>query len=124
MTYYEYNDPILKPRRKGLRNSATDAEKKLWECLQRSRLKGLKFVRQYSVGPYILDFYCPEVRLAVEMDGSQHGSQDGIAYDDERSAYLEDRDIKILRFWNEEVLKNIESVVGKIVEAISNTPSG
>lgn len=115
---YEYNDPILKPRRKELRNKATEAEKALWERLQHNQLNGFKFVRQYSVGPYILDFFCSKVRLAIELDGHQHASKEGRFYDEERASYLEGHDIKIVRFWNEEIINDLEKVVEKILRLL------
>ena len=72
MSKYLYNDPSTKLDRRRLRKNATDAERKLWSILQSRRMAGLKFFRQYSVGSYILDFYCPERRLAIEVDGGQH----------------------------------------------------
>lgn len=75
---------------------------------------GLKFFRQYSVGPYILDFYCPRLYLAIELDGSQHLEQEQREYDKERSYYLSQRRITIMRFWNNDVLRNTETVVEKI----------
>ncbi|MBI2981813.1 MAG: endonuclease domain-containing protein [Deltaproteobacteria bacterium] len=120
---YEYNDPVLKPRRQELRNKSTEAEKLLWEKLKRSQLKGFKFVRQYSVGPYILDFFCPQARLAIELDGGHHGSEEGKEYDVERTSYLSDHDVKVIRFWNDEVLKEIETVVAKILSGLFSPPS-
>ena len=109
-----YNDEILKPRRKSLRKSETDTERVLWKYLRNKRFYGIKFLRQYSVGPYILDFYCPEARLAVELDGRQHAENDQKIYDADRTNYLKDKDIKVIRFWNNDVLKNIESALGEI----------
>ena len=79
-----YNNQILKDRRKNLRNNQTPAELLLWSKLKRSQLNGSKFIRQYSVGPYILDFYCPKFRLGIELDGNQHKSSDSVIYDTER----------------------------------------
>lgn len=115
---FEYNNPVLKPRRKDLRNRATAAENLLWKHLKRSQLQGFKFVRQYSVGPYILDFYCPKARLAIELDGSQHATDDGKTYDRERLDFIKDRDIRILRFWNNAVLKDPEEVILRIKRAL------
>ena len=72
MNKYLYNDPSAKLDRRRLRKNATNAERKSWSILRSRRIAGLKFFRQYSVGPYILDFYCPEQRLAIEIDGGQH----------------------------------------------------
>ena len=76
-----YNRPVLKNRRKELRNGATPAEIKLWSMLKHSNLGGYKFRRQQSVGSYILDFYCPSERLAIELDGDSHFTADAVEYD-------------------------------------------
>ena len=82
--------------------------------LSRKQINGFRFLRQYGVGPYILDFYCPKLRLAIELDGVQHTKVDTRIYDKERSEYLETEDIRIVRFWNNEVLKDIENVIARI----------
>ncbi len=74
----------------------------------------MKFFRQYSIGPYILDFYCPTVKLAVELDGGQHNQSDKREYDAARSEYLKAQGIDVMRFWNNEVLLDIESVLSKM----------
>lgn len=102
-----------------MRNTSTEAEIVLWQKLKGSKLNGLKFVRQYSVGPFILDFYCPEKRLAIELDGSQHLNPHIHEYDVGRTEYLSMHDIKIIRFWNTDVIKNMESVLEKILEESS-----
>ena len=108
-----YNNKTLRERRRELRNNQTEEEKLLWSKLQKSRL-GMKFVRQYSVGPYILDFYCPNKRLAIELDGSQHSRDEALLYDRDREEYLEALDIKTMRFKNSEVRIDIERVLNKI----------
>ena len=113
------NDHLLKDRRKDLRNRSTDAERLLWHKLRGRQVCDLKFFRQFSTGSYILDFYCPKLKLAIELDGSQHATEKGMAYDQERTIYLEGKGIKVIRFWNNEVLTNIEGVVAKIGEFIS-----
>ncbi len=109
-----YNHPKLKGRRKELRNNQTEAENLLWEKLRRNQL-GYKFKRQHSIGRFILDFYCPEKKLAIELDGAQH--LENKQYDKEREAYLSEFGIKTLRFWNSEVTKDLNSVIQKIVFA-------
>jgi len=96
----------LIPRAKDLRKHMTDAEKLLWKYLRRRQL-GVKFRRQEPIGRYIVDFVCFEKRLVVEVDGGQHGG----SYDDERDRWLNMQGFKVLRFWNNEVLKNIEGVL-------------
>ena len=88
MNKYLYNDPITKLDRRRLRKNTTDAEQKVWSILRSRQMVGLKFLRQYSVGPYILDFYCPERRLAIEVDGGQHADVYGRQYDAHRDSYL------------------------------------
>lgn len=118
-----YNNKSLKDRRKELRNNQTKAELLLWQKLRRSRITGYKFVRQYSVGPYILDFYCPKLRLGIELDGDYHNDPEAILYDKDRENYLKSVNIKIIRFWNSEVLQNITSVVQKITAVATQLAS-
>ena len=91
------NLPTLRTFRKALRNHLTPAEAKLWTLLKGSQLAWRKFRRQHSVGSYILDFYCPSERLAVELDGAVHDSAEAQAYDRERDLFLEQFGIKVLR---------------------------
>jgi len=109
-----YNKKILKERRVELRNNQTEVEQKLWMNLKGKNLGGLKFQRQYSVGPYILDFYCPKYRFGIELDGSQHGEEDNKIYDEERSRFLEGNRIRIIRFWNNEISQNLKVVLDQI----------
>ena len=113
-----YNRPPLKSRRKELRNGSTPAETKLWSMLQHSNLGGYKFRRQHSVGFYILDFYCPSERLAVELDGDSHFTDDAIEYDHERTTYLNALNIKVVRFLNTDVYDNLNVVCERILEEI------
>jgi len=78
----------------------------IWGYLRNKQFYGLKFFRQYSVGPYILDFYCPRLRLGVELDGGQHAEEEIREYDMARSEYLRAQEIEVIRFWNNEVMKN------------------
>jgi ATP-dependent helicase HrpA len=112
-----YNNSNLKERRRNLRKSQTDAERKLWQILRNKQINGLKFFRQYSVGNYILDFYCPKMRLAIEVDGGQHAEN---KHDDMRTAYLQKQNILVLKFWNNEILNNLEGVYVKISSAIKD----
>lgn len=93
-----YNHPKLKSHRKDLRKNATDVEVELWKKLKSSQL-GYKFRRQASIGPYVVDFYCPKKRLVIELDGSQHNDPETKKYDQYRNEYLESLDIVVLRFW-------------------------
>jgi len=112
-----HNRSTMKDRRRGLRTHGTPAEGALWRRLQRRQTGGLRFRRQHSVGPYVLDFYCPEARLAVEVDGPIHDDPFRAAYDAARTAYLEDHRIRVLRVTNEQVLRHGEEVAAAIVEA-------
>jgi adenine-specific DNA-methyltransferase len=97
-----------------LRRDTTDAEKRLWRHLRNRPLRGQKFRRQRPVGPYVVDFMCLESRLVVEVDGGQHSPDT----DRERTRYLERQGFRVLRFWNNEVLGEIEGVLARIVEAL------
>jgi very-short-patch-repair endonuclease len=113
------NDPILKRRRRELRLDQTEAEKTLWSRLRNGKLYRMKFFRQYSVGPYILDFYCPQIRVAIELDGGQHTEDDRREYDAMRSAYLKAQGIEVMRFWNHEVLHQTESVLQRVIRKVT-----
>lgn len=110
-----HNRPVLKSRRKELRNNATSAERLLWSILQHSNLGGYKFRRQHSVGPYILDFYCSAARLAVELDGDSHFTDDAVVYDQERTTYLNGLNITVLRFLNTDVFESLAMVGERIL---------
>ena len=118
MNEYTYNDPTTKLNRRRLRKDATDAERKLWSILRSRQMAGLKFFRQYSAGPYTLDFYCPQRRLAVEVDGGHHGDAGARQHDDARGIYLNELGIRVIRFWNNDVLQNIEGVAERITEEV------
>jgi len=108
---YLKNDTSLKERRRELRRNLTDAERAFWAKVRNKQFHGMKFFRQYSFGSYILDFYCPEKMLAVELDGGQHNLPEGREYDAERTNYLNAHGIEVVRFWNNEVLCQMESVL-------------
>lgn len=116
------NSVKLTPFRKKLRNELTPQEVILWSRLKNSKL-GHKFRRQHSIGNYILDFYCPNARLGIEIDGSQHFETDSIEYDTIRSRILNEGGIKILRFTNAEVNTNIQGVVDKILSELNHHPA-
>ena len=98
-------------RRRALRGRATDAERFLWSLLRSRQFVGLKFRHQHPVGPYIVDFYCADRRLAVELDGGQHFTVEGQAYDRRRTAYLSTCGVRVLRFTNSELFENTEGVL-------------
>ena len=103
---------------RSLRKNLTDAERKLWFLLRNRQMAGVKFRRQFPLETYILDFYSPEYKLAVEADGGQHYEDNGLQRDNERTAILESLGVKVLRFNNREVLTNIEGVYDVILRAI------
>ena len=103
----------LKNNRIKLRKNLTTAEAKLWIYIKNSQL-GQKFRRQHSVDYYILDFYCPAKKLAIELDGSPHDTDQGYKNDKERTKYLNDLEIKVIRFENKDIINNVEGVLIEI----------
>jgi very-short-patch-repair endonuclease len=99
-----------------LRKSMTRAEVLLWAKL-RGKALGYRFKRQSPIGPFVADFACVEVKLALEVDGATHGSNDEIAYDESRTRYFERNGWRVLRFWNREVIDNIDGVLESISRA-------
>lgn len=102
-----------------LRQEETEAEKILWNVLRGKRLNGLKFRRQHPYEKTILDFFCVEHQLVVELDGSIHDEPDQFSSDEERTKFLNDRGLKVIRFKNDDVLKNLPNVLRRIVEETS-----
>jgi very-short-patch-repair endonuclease len=99
-----------------LRKNSTDAESLIWNNLRNRSLEGVKFRRQQSFGPYIVDFIAVEKKLVVELDGGQHVTNK--ALDEDRDQYIETEGYRILRFWNNEVLENTEGVLERIRQEI------
>ena len=112
-----YNRSGAKDKRRTLRQTETAPEALLWQRLRNGRLEGLKFRRQHSVGVYILDFYCPACHLAIELDGESHASSEAQEYDAERTEFLSLLNIRVLRFANALVYKDIDSIVRAILTA-------
>ncbi|WP_084435762.1 endonuclease domain-containing protein [Desulfomicrobium escambiense] len=110
----ENNLPSLRTFRRELRKHLTPAEAKLWAHIKSSQLEGRKFRRQHSVGRYILDFYCPQERLAVELDGEVHSFVSAQERDLERDCFLNTQGIKVLRFENKVVFQDVEAVLIEI----------
>ena len=108
--------PEVKDFNKQLRGNMTDVEMKLWYSLKDRRFCGLKFRRQHPIGPYIVDFYCAEKHLIVELDGGQHAVNE--KKDRERDQYLEGKGYLVIRFWNNDILANIEGVLQRLKEHI------
>src|SRR6185503_6238121 len=109
---------MIAPNVKRLRTYMTDAEQKLWRVL-RSRASGAKFRRQVPLGPFVVDFVCFEARLIVELDGGQHADN---PRDTRRDRYFSDQGYRVLRFWNNDVLKNMEGVLTRITEFADPSP--
>jgi len=101
-------------RARDLRSNPTEAEKRLWSAIRQRQIAGLRFRHQMPIGHWIVDFACPSHRLIVEVDGGQHA---GSSRDARRDGYLAARGWRVLRFWNNEVLDNLEGVVRAVVEA-------
>jgi very-short-patch-repair endonuclease len=97
------------------RKKPTEAEAILWECLRNSRLKGYKFRRQHPAGGYILDFYCPVVRVGIEVDGGIHLEKEQVEYDRMRSNDLAELGIEVIRFWNSEIITQPGQVLNTIL---------
>ena len=104
-------------RARRLRRGATEVEMRLWGKLKGGQLDGLSFRRQHPAGPYVLDFYCPQLRLSIELDGSQHGEGRQQARDEKRGAWLRGCGVTELRFWNNEVTQNLPGVLEAILSA-------
>ena len=101
--------------RRELRNNATPAEAALWKLLKSSQAGGYKFRRQHGIGPYVLDFYCPLLRLCIELDGDVHKSPTADVKDDMRTRYLKEQGITVMRFWNETVWRNPQGIIEEII---------
>jgi len=114
-----YN-PKLTKRARRLRKNMIEVEVKLWNHLRRRQIKGFQFFRQRPIGNYIVDFYAPEAKLVIEVDGGQHYEEEGLEYDEERDAFLEGHGLKVIRFSNLDVLRNTEGVVEKIIEVVGH----
>jgi very-short-patch-repair endonuclease len=108
------NQKHLQEYRRLLRKSLTPSEARLWLYLQKRQLEGKRFRRQFSIGNYILDFYCPEQKIAIELDGKHHFTPAGVMVDGERDAFLSAQGITVLRFENVMVLMQVENVLENI----------
>ncbi|MBS0475876.1 MAG: endonuclease domain-containing protein [Proteobacteria bacterium] len=108
-------------RSRVLRNNATEAERKLWLHLSARKLRGVRFNRQFPVGQFICDFASRERRLVIELDGNQHAFS--TEYDERRTRFLNAQGYKVLRFWNNEVLDDLDGVLTVIGQALDNMPS-
>jgi len=116
-----FNNPLIKDRRRCLRNNLTETEVIIWAHIKNKKL-GYKFRRQSSIDRYIVDFYCPKKKLVLEIDGGQHLEDKSILHDNKRTEYLNSLGIKVLRIYNNDVFDNIEGVIDKIKYELENTP--
>ena len=114
-----HSKTIFRQRRKDLRNNATPQEIILWFRLKNPNI-GHKFQRQHSIGPYITGFYCPGIRLIIELDGIGHNDKEAKLYDADRTHYFDALNLRVIRFWNNEVDTNIEEVLEKIKKCLDS----
>ncbi|MBR2170834.1 endonuclease domain-containing protein [Sphingopyxis sp.] len=114
-----YKRPTMRSRE--LRLNATDAERKLWAQLSARKVAGVRFNRQFPIGPLICDFVSRTAKLVIEVDGGQHAVD--VEKDEARTAYLQSQGYQVIRFWNNDVLERIEGVVGEIERALADMPS-
>jgi very-short-patch-repair endonuclease len=105
-------------RARKLRRDQTVAEARLWQQLRGRQLDGLKFVRQAPAGPFLADFLCRERKLIIEVDGATHLAPDEVAYDAQRTAYLEEKGYKVIRVQNDEVLRDMDQVLTSLREKL------
>ncbi|MDI6803222.1 MAG: endonuclease domain-containing protein, partial [Bacteroidota bacterium] len=117
-----FNKKEMKERRQSLRNQATLTEVRLWDRLRKKQILGVRFRRQFSIGNYIVDFYSPQIKLAIEINGKSHDTETKREYDLNRDENIKQLGINIIRFRNHEVLDEIDNVVRKIEDAIKTFP--
>ncbi len=108
----------LKSLARELRKNMTDAERFLWQKVRKKQLKGYPFYRQKIIGDFIVDFYCPAAKLAIELDGGQHFTEGGSVRDKRRDRYLEGLGLKVLRFSDRDVFNETEGVLERILEGL------
>ena len=111
-----HNLSSTKQMRRKLRAALTPAEAALWRALQKSQVHNRKFRRQHSVGPYVVDFYCPAEKLVIELDGAAHDSPGAVMSDEKRTAFLISAGLKILRIENRHVFENLDGVIEQIAQ--------
>jgi very-short-patch-repair endonuclease len=116
-----FNKTSEKEKRRLLRKNIPPAEAILWSKLRGKSLHGYKFRRQYSIGPYIVDFYSPQMKLAIEIDGESHFVDGALQRDQVRQAFIESAGVTVLRFTNRDIYDRLEGVIGKILEKIPAT---
>ena len=114
-----YKRPTARSRE--LRLNATDAERKLWGQLSARKVAGVRFNRQFPIGPFICDFASRSAKLVIEVDGGQHAVD--VEKDRARTAYLQARGYRVIRFWNNDVMERIDGVVSEIERVLADMPS-
>jgi len=101
-----------------LRSNMTGPEAQHWSRLRARQLQGLKFRRQHGIGPYIVDFYCPEQSLVIEVDGDSHADADQVVKDRQREQYLQSLGLRIIRYINDDILENLDGVLENLAERL------
>jgi very-short-patch-repair endonuclease len=115
------SDLVVRARR--LRRDQTEAEARLWRALRDGQLNGIGFRRQHPVAGFVVDFYAPQQKLIVELDGGQHDEPEQRVFDEKRTQILQQQGHRVIRFWNNEVFENLDGVLEEIWRAASNLPS-
>ena len=105
-----------------LRTNATDAERRLWRELRKLVLEGTHFRRQVPIGPYVVDFACMPAKLVIEVDGSQHGFNENIDKDERRTRWLSAEGYRVLRFWNNDIIDNLDGVLETLQSELEKWP--
>lgn len=113
--FHTFTNKGLKQARRRLRRKMTEAESILWSKIRNRQLGGRKFRRQYSIGTFIVDFYCPEAELVIEIDGGHHAESRQADYDQTRTKYFNFLGIKVVRYWNSDVLENIDGICNDLL---------
>lgn len=123
---HQYNKKTLKSFRRALRSNPTPHEQMLWSRIRNRQFEGYRFLRQYSIGNYILDFYCPELRIGIELDGSQHLESNHQLNDMHRTEFLERNNVHVVRYYNSNIDDNFDGVLEDLfqkIHEIKNNPS-
>ena len=113
--------PFSTRRARHMRSNPTPAEVKLWRVLRKHQIMNARFRRQHPIDPYIVDFCAPHLKLVIEVDGNQH--KDSVEYDRYRTGYLEEKGYRVLRFWNNQVMNDLDAVVLEIINTIDEINS-
>ncbi len=117
-----FNRTEVKEKRRALRKEMPPAEKIIWNALRDKNL-GMKFRRQFSIGPFIVDFYCSQLKLAIEIDGESHFAEGAEIRDRERQEFIESKGVHVLRFTNTDVYEKLEGVIAQIISRFPTTTS-